>query len=419
MKIQICEKNYLQGRVSISGSKNATLALLAICILTDEELILNNVPYISDVKKMCQILKDIGVEINYNQELKILKLKSGKVKSKLYQKEVHEIRASYYLMGALIARRYSIKTLYPGGCSFTKRPIDYHLNAFKEVGYKITEKKNLLIFKKGKESTDDKEFNLARKSVGATINIIYINVLRNGVTIINNASLEPEVLEVIRLLNKMGSKIEIINNSKIKIQGVKKLVGASHTIIPDRIEAGSYMLLASAVERSDIIIENINLTHLKEIIKTIKSMGVDIMEYGNKIRIKKENPIIGIEKVASYYPKFPTDLQQILSVVLTKATTKSIIYDLVYPKRTTHLTEIKKCGGIVKTIHDEIHIEPSILTGNILYAHDLRCGFSCLVLGVISRGKTIVENAEIIDRGYEKIIEKFNCLGIKTLLINE
>lgn len=413
MKLEVSKSDSLRGTISISGSKNATLALLSCCLLTDEILILENVPDISDVKKMINILKYIGVDVKYITDNKKIIFQKRHIKPKLKTKEVHEIRASYYVMGALVANGYNFQTLYPGGCSFTKRPIDYHLEAFKSVGYKIVEKNNYIYFKKKRKSTKDINFTMFQKSVGATINIIYISVLRKAKTLINNASLEPEVLEVIKLLNSMGADIRILNNNEIEIYGVKKLYGASFKIVSDRIEAGSYMLLAAAVDESEITLNNVYLPHLTEVINTVKNLGVEVIEEKEKLIIKKQKPIKGINKTASVYPNFPTDLQQILCVTLTKAITTSEVKDLIYPKRITHLKEIEKCGGALRYKEDVIYIEPSSLCGNILYAHDLRCGFACIILGIISSNKSIIENTEIVLRGYENLVEKLKNIGVK------
>lgn len=413
MKLEISKSDSLKGTISISGSKNATLALMVCCMLTDATIVLENVPYISDVIKLSKILKHIGVDVTHLIDEKKMILQRKKIHPKLDIKEIHEIRASYYIMGVLVATKYNFNTLYPGGCSFTKRPIDYHLDAFKSVGYKITEKNNYIYFKRKHTKIKDVTFKMFQKSVGATINIIFISVLRKAKTTIINASLEPEILEVIKLLNQMGADIRIVNNNEIQIYGVKKLNGAYFKIVPDRIETGSYMLLAAAVPQSEITLENIYLPHLKEVIETVRSLGVEVNIENNSINIKKEKPIIGIEKIASTYPSFPTDLQQILCATLTQAITSSKVKDLIYPKRITHLKEIEKCSGALQCKDDYIYIQPATLYGNILYAHDLRCGFACIILGVVSNNKSIIENAEIVLRGYENLSDKLKTLGVK------
>lgn len=412
LKLEIEGTTALRGKISISGSKNATLPLMVCSILTDDLLILNNVPNISDVLMLANLLKQVGVEVIYLEDKKRMYLKRNKIQINLQSEDVHKIRASYYIMGALVACRKNFKTSYPGGCSFTKRPIDYHIEAFKSVGYKITENNNWLIFKKKKINNKNHIFRLFQKSVGATINIIYISVIRKASTIIKNPSLEPEVLQVIHLLNKMGAKITILDNDTIEIVGVKKLNGAYFHIMSDRIEAGSYMLLAAAVDKSDIKIENVYLPHLREVIKTLQQLGVNVRENKNSIEIKKDFPLKGIQKKISFYPSFPTDLQQILTVVCTKAITPSIIMDTIYPKRVSHVAEIVKAKGNVEVIHDKIYIYSSALEATNIYAHDLRCGFACIVIGAIAKGCTTIDHVEVILRGYEDLINKLKALGL-------
>lgn len=413
MRLEITQTSKLEGTITISGSKNTALALIPCCILTDQSIVLENVPDISDVDVMLTILEKIGVNVVYNKKDKKLLLQKRRLKVDLDIEEVSKIRASYYIMGTLVARRYNFKTLYPGGCSFTKRPIDYHLDSFRSVGYKIKEKNNYIYFRSRFKQEKEIIFTMLKKSVGTTINLLYISVLRNAKTKIINASLEPEVLEVIKLLSKMGADIRVLNNNEIEINGVKKLNGACFKIVSDRIETGSYMLLACAVDTSDIILENVYLPHLKEIISTVRELGVEVIESKNQLEIIKTKHIVGIEKNISYYPMFPTDLQQILCAVLTKATTDSIIKDLVYPLRISHLKEIEKCSGSVTFKNNYIYIKPSKLYGNILHSHDLRCGFACIVLGAVSSKKTIVENIEMTLRGYENLVQKLEKIGLK------
>ena len=413
LKIEIAEATSLKGKVTISGSKNATLAIMACSILTDELLILNNVPNISDVQMLAKLLREVGIDVVYLEKKHKMYLRKKKLKIRLQASDVKQIRASYYIMGALVAMRKNFKTCYPGGCDFAKRPIDYHLEAFRKTGYKIIEKNNFLFFKKQRGHSQNQNFYLARKSVGATINIIYISVLKNTSTIIKNPSLEPEVMQVITLLNQMKAKITILDQDTIEIKGVKKLLGTIFDIMSDRIEAGSYMLLACAAHQSEVRIENIYLPHLREVIQTIKELGVSIKEGKNYLELKKTFPLKGIEKEIAHYPFFPTDLQQILTVVCTQAITTSILSDEVYPNRLSHLLEIQKANGKVKSFKKKIYIEPSNLFATTLYAHDLRCGFACIVIGAVAKGITTIENAEVILRGYEELTSKLQKLGIR------
>ena len=260
MLLKISKTTKLKGCIRIGGSKNATLPLMVTHLLTDEMIVLNNVPCISDVENMIKILKSVGSFIDFNKEKKTLFLKRDKQSKILDSKLISQIRASYYIMGAYIARGINFKIKYPGGCSFSKRPIDYHLDAFKKMGYEIYEKFGLLSFKKVKKYPKRLMINLEKQSVGATINILLAGSIQSAITTITNASVEPEVLDVISLLNKMGTFVEVIEN-KIIIYGSQNLKGANHKVISDRIETGSYMLLASAVEESEVVLKNVDLCY--------------------------------------------------------------------------------------------------------------------------------------------------------------
>lgn len=413
MKLKIEGNKHLKGIVSISGSKNAVLPLMACSLLTDEVIVINNVPKISDVEMLINLLKESGIEIVYLEDKKKMLLKKKEIKTKLNNTNVHKIRASYYIMGGFVANRLSFKMSYPGGCAFTKRPIDYHLDAFKKVGYKIIEKNEDIYFYPKRKIKKRIIINLAKQSVGATINILFISVLKKGMTIIENASLEPEVLQVIQLLKKMGALINANEANQIEIVGVKRLKGATINVIPDRMEAGSFMLLATAMEKSDIYIKNVYIPHLKEVIKTIRNMGVEVTTNNNVIHIKNEKVTSGVSKIISTYPAFPTDLQQILCISCLKSRSGSTIIDTVYPNRLSHIDEIKKAGGKVEVIDNKIYIYPSNLNAATFYAHDLRCGFACVMLGILAKDVSIVENIEIVLRGYEDIVNKLKSLGVK------
>lgn len=411
MKILLDPIKRVDGVVHISGSKNATLPLMVCSMLTDETITLYNVPCISDVLVMKQLLEDIGIKIDYDIENKRMILKKGLLKQFSNLENIKKIRASIYVIGGLIANKINFKSYYPGGCAFSKRPIDYHLEAFKAVGYKITDKNNLLKVRKHRNIKQDLTFKIYKQSVGTTINLLIINVLRKYKTIIHNASVEPEVLEVINVLNKMNANIRV-DNTTITIDGVKQLQGVSHHIMSDRIEAGSYMLLACASSKANLLIKDIDSSYLTEVINTIKELGVYVEINKNNIHIKKDYPLVGINKVASYYPMFPTDLQQILCVTCCKAITPSIIKDEIYPNRLSHVKELQKAKAKIYIKDFIIYIYPSILDINKVYAHDLRCGFACIVMGCLIKNQLIIENADIILRGYENVISKLKHIGV-------
>lgn len=414
MKLEVKNTKEIIGKVIISGSKNATLPLMACSILTNEQIILENVPNISDIRNMQELLIKIGVKVTYNQIEKKMYLKRETIIPNLNFKEMGKIRASYYLMGALIANGCNFEAYYPGGCNFSKRPIDFHLEAFRKMGYQISEKDNYLHFKKKSIDLDKMIFIVPKKSVGTTINIILACSKSPITTIIKNASLEPEVLQVIKMLRKMKvfikiRKKEIIIDNRIYFQDLK---GTTFKVMADRIEAGSYLLLGIAVNQTKVTLENVEPKYLKEVLKVTKKMGGEIKKTFNKITLVSRKKLNPINLNVDTYPSFPTDLQPILSVACLKANGTSIIKDLVYPNRITHLEEIKKAEGIVKTDDASIVIKKSSTIGSNFNAHDLRCGFACIILGLISDGISTIDDAQYIFRGYEELIEKMENIGV-------
>ncbi len=416
MKLKIEHTDKVEGKIQVSGSKNAALPLMVCSLLTNDLIILENVPHITDIINMQELLKKVGVEIDYSPTSKTMFLQKKKIVPNLNIKEMGKIRASYYLIGAFIANGYNFEAYYPGGCNFAKRPIDYHLNAFSKMGYQIDEKEEHLFFKKQEVHFNKIILILPKKSVGTTINILLASVHTQIPIIIKNASLEPEVLQVIKMIRKLGGNIIIVAN-EITIQKKKNsFIPFSHKcrfkVMGDRIEAGSYLLMAAALNSSKLVVENINSHYLKEVIETIKKLGVNIQTKKNKIMITKEKKLLPIDLKVNVYPSFPTDLQPILSVVLTKGCGISIIEDEVYPNRITHVEEIVKANGNAKVINGKIMISSSDLVGTTFFAHDLRCGFACIILGMIASNTSIIDGAEYIFRGYDNLVEKLEKIGI-------
>lgn len=419
MKLEISHVEQLKGTLTISGSKNASLPLMACALLTNDSICLYHFPDITDTLCMKEILQSIGVEIQYIQEEQTMILTKRHIQLNLCMDLIQQIRASYYIMGALVGCYVSFQTVYPGGCNFSRRPIDYHIDAFEKLGYQIHEVSGKLFFQKPKfKQKRDVNIYLPQKSVGTTINILLASVKRKGRVHLCNASTEPEVLEVILLLRQMGAHIEI-KRDEIIIQGVKKLKGANFSIMSDRIEAGSYLLLASAIPHSHLKLQNVDIRYLEEVIKTLQKMGMCIQVEDNQIEIIHDTSLIGTTTVVDIYPHFPTDLQQILSAVCLTATSPSVIKDLVYPKRFSQVEAIQKMGGIITIDENLMYIAPSRLTGTTIKAYDLRCGFACIVLGAIAKHTTIIENAQIILRGYEQIIPKLRSIGVSIQILED
>lgn len=417
MKLKICHVEQLKGTLSISGSKNASLPLMACSLLTHEPICLSHFPDITDTLCMKEILASIGVEIQYTPDEQKIILTKKQIKPDLSMDLIRQIRASYYIMGALVGCSVSFETVYPGGCNFSRRPIDYHIDAFEKLGYQIREVSGKLIFQRPKnQKKEDIHIYLPQKSVGTTINILLASTKRKGKVSISNASTEPEVLEVIALLKQMGAQIEVLQDT-IHIEGVRRLKGASFTIMSDRIEAGSYLLLASAIPHAHVTLQNVDIRYIEEVIHTLQDMGLQMRIGDNEIEIINDVPLIGTTTIVDIYPHFPTDLQQILSVVCLSVTSPSRIKDLVYPNRFSQIEAIKKMGGEMTIEEDVLHIFPSTLMGTTIQAYDLRCGFACIVLGAIANNTTIIENAQIILRGYEQIIPKLKSIGVSIQIL--
>lgn len=409
MKYKITGENKIIGEINISGSKNASLPIIIASLLTKEKVILNNVPLITDVINLIRLLDDLGVNVDYRYEQRQLIIQAKKVKNKVTSRYVEKLRATYYLMGVLLARTKYVEMPYPGGCNFSKRPIDAHLYAFSLLGVKVIDDINIKL-KVLHLTPSIVDFPLI--TVGGTINTILLTVLSDGVTILNNIAIEPEVIDVINFLNSMGADITFIGNNTIKIKGVKKLHATTYEVMPDRIEAGSYLLLALSSPNSKVTLNNIRVNDLKNIIDVLENLGCVISASNNKITLESPTTINNLSLEIGPYPKFPTDLQPILSVVLLNAGEESIIKDKVYIDRITHLNELTKMNAIIKYENQSIIIYPSKLNSAIVNATDLRCAFALIVAGNMSSGETIINNMEYLSRGYENCLKKLRQLNL-------
>lgn len=409
MKLQIKKTTNLFGEIKVSGSKNASLPILTVALLTNETVYLQNVPNILDVEYMIELLKLCGVRVKRNEQTNEVVLKRKRIKSIIKSPYLNQIRASYYLMGALFTEKRCVKTKIPGGCDFEKRPIDYHLDAFKQMGAIIKETNHdILIKRKIKKPIN---ITLKTKSLGTTLNIILASVKTKGTTVIKNPSLEPEVLDFIQILNKMNANIKIINN-EIIIKGVKKLTGTTHKIIPDRIEAGSYICLAAGAEKSNILIKDLNIEHLKTVINTFKQAGLNILYEERNLRIIKNKKLDNLKIIADDYPLFPTDLQQLMVSTLLSSNNISIVKDNIYSNRYSEVFELLSMNAMLYLKNQTLLIFPSNLIGKEVYAKDLRAGFSLIIAAISAEGKTIINHAEVISRGYENLIDKLRGINI-------
>ena len=404
----------LRGEIKISGSKNSAVALIPAAVLCDEEITIANVPNISDIKALDEILNLLGA--NVKKEGELMKIDSSKIENTLIPEVVSKkLRASYYFMGALLGRFKKVEIYFPGGCSIGERPINLHLKGFKALGATIEENDNL--FTITADELKGAKINLDFASVGATINIMLAAVKAKGTTIITNAAKEPHIVNVATFLNNMGAKISGAGTSEIKIVGVNYLHSCFHEVVPDYIEAGTYMILASALG-DDITISNMIPEHVESLISKLEDIGVP-MEIGiDFIRIKSPKQLKSTNIKTQVYPGFPTDLQQPMATLLTQASGRSIINETIWENRFLNLLELNKMGATTELLTNQkaIIVGPSKLVGKKVKATDLRAGASLVIAGLIADGKTIIDNADYILRGYENIIEKLQKVGAKITL---
>ena len=404
----------LSGQVRISGSKNSAVALVPAAVLCDEEVTIANVPNISDIDALDEMLNFLGAKVQRNKD--VIKIDSSKIENKLIPQTIaKKLRASYYFMGALLSRFKKVEMYFPGGCSIGARPINLHLKGFKAMGAKIEENDNL--FTISAENLKGAKINLDFASVGATINLMLAAVKAEGTTIISNAAKEPHIVNVATFLNNMGAKISGAGTSEIKIIGVKYLHSCFHEVVPDYIETGTYMILASAIGK-EMTISNIIPDHVEALISKLGDMGVPMQIGIDFIKISAPEKLKSTNIKTQVYPGFPTDLQQPMATLLTQAKGKSIINETIWENRFLNLSELNKMGATTETITNSkaVIIGPTKLKGKKVKATDLRAGASLVIAGLIAEGKTVIDNADYILRGYENIIEKLTNIGAKIVL---
>ena len=407
-KIIINGKNELNGTIRISGAKNAAVAIIPAAILTDEEATICNVPEISDIDSLEEILSFLNIDVKRATESMIINPKN--MENKVIPTEISsKLRASYYFMGALLAKYKYVEMYFPGGCKIGSRPINLHLEGFKKLGATVEEENDKYIIKADKLKGAQMYLDVA--SVGATINIMLAATKAEGTTIIENAAREPEIVNVATFLNNMGAKIVGAGTSVIKIKGVKKLTKGFAEIIPDRIEAGTYTIIGALLGNS-LKISNIIPEHIEALTSKLKEAGADIEIEEDSIICKKVDNLKPVNIKPYYYPGFATDLQQPFSVLLTQCKGKSQIEETIYENRYMHVEYLNKMGANIETNDRIAKINGKTeLKGEEVIATDLRAGAALVIAGLIAEGKTTINKVEHILRGYEGIIEKLSNVG--------
>lgn len=417
-KIVINGGRPLKGEVTISGAKNSVVALIPATILADDIVTLDGVPDISDVASLIDIMTIMGAKIERKEDSLIIDPRGVKDMPMPFGK-INSLRASYYFYGSLLGRYGQATVGLPGGCDLGPRPIDLHLKAFEAMGAAMTMDGSSM-----KLATDGKPLQGANiymdtVSVGATINTILAAVKAEGRTVIENAAREPEIIDVVTLLNNMGAHIRGAGTDIIIIDGVPHLHGTRHQVIPDRIEAGTYIALAAAIGEG-IQINNVLYEHLESFIAKLEEMGVHMTISEDSIFVEKQTGLKAIQIKTSPYPGFATDLQQPITPLLLTAAGRGRIVDTIYEKRVNHVPELAKMGATISTLNDHIIYEgPNQLTGSSVKATDLRAGAALVIAGLMASGTTEITNVEYILRGYSDIIHKLTQLGANIQLVEE
>lgn len=417
-KLVITGKTPLKGEVTISGAKNAAVAILPATLLIDGICTIENLPNISDVKKSCEILEGLGAKITWNTPNEITIDTRNITKTEASEELTSKFRASYYILGSMLGRTKKISVGMPGGCKLGARPIDQHIKGFEALGAKVEVAQGKISASASKLVGTSIYMDVV--SVGATINVMLSAVLAEGTTIIDNAAKEPHIVDVANFLNTMGADIRGAGTDVIKINGVKKLVGnGTYSIVPDQIEAGTFMLAAVAT-KGDILIKNCITKHLEAITAKILEIGGHVDDFGDEIRVWcNERPSKAIIKTQPY-PGFPTDLQPQMGVVLSIADGTSKIIENIWESRFQYTEELNKMGANITAQGKSAFFEGvKKLSGSPVYSSDLRAGAALIIAGIIAEGKTEIYNLEHIDRGYENIEEKFRNLGAKIERVKE
>ncbi len=403
--------NRLVGAVKTSGAKNAVLPIIAASILGTTPSHLDEVPMLEDVHTISEVLKCLGLAVECSPEKNVLDIDSTEITSYEAPYElVRTMRASFLVMGPLLARIGKARISMPGGCAIGARPIDIHLKGFEALGVKI-EQGHGYIEASAPEGLKGTSIYFDFPSVGATENIMMAASLAEGTTVLENAAEEPEIVDLANYLNKMGAKIRGAGTDTIRIEGVEKLHGADYTIIPDRIEAGTYMI-AAAMTGGDIVVENVLPEHQKPLIAKLREAGAVVEEDIDKVRVIGKNPLKAVSIKTLPYPGFPTDMQAQMMAMMVIAEGRSKVTETVFENRFMHVVELNRMGAQISTEGRSAVIDgPCKLTGCDVRATDLRAGAAMILAGLVAEGTTRIGDLHHIDRGYENIVAKLKNLG--------
>ncbi|WP_307975946.1 UDP-N-acetylglucosamine 1-carboxyvinyltransferase [uncultured Streptococcus sp.] len=417
-KIVINGGKPLSGEVAVSGAKNSVVALIPAIILADDIVTLDGVPAISDVDSLIDIMKIMGASVKRDGETLEIDPRGVKNIPMPYGK-INSLRASYYFYGSLLGRFGEATVGLPGGCDLGPRPIDLHLKAFEAMGASVSYEGESMRLATDGQPIHGAHIYMDTVSVGATINTMIAAAKAKGRTVIENAAREPEIIDVATLLNNMGAHIRGAGTDIITIDGVETLKGTRHQVIPDRIEAGTYIAMAAAIGEG-VKVTNVLYEHLDSYIAKLEEMGVRMTVEEDAIFVEKQGELKAVSIKTSPYPGFATDLQQPITPLLLTAKGRGSIVDTIYEKRVNHVPELARMGAEISALGGQIVYQgPNELTGAPVKASDLRAGAALVIAGLMAKGRTEITNIEFILRGYSNIIEKLTALGADIELVND
>ena len=399
----------LFGEVNISGAKNAAVAIIPAAILANDIVRIENIPKISDVSLIIKILDCMGASVKLiNSDTIEVDSRALQNKSVPYELASH-FRASYYLIGAMLGRFKSAEVTMPGGCDFGTRPIDLHIKGFKMLGADVNVVNGMVCAKA--EKLVGTSIYMDNVSVGATINVMLAAVLARGLTVIENAAKEPHIVDLANFLNSMGADVRGAGTDVIKIRGVEKLHGCTYSIIPDQIEAGTYMVAAAACG-GDVLVKNVIPKHLESISAKLIEAGAEIIEYDDAVRVTRFKALNKCNVKTMPHPGFPTDMQPQMAVLLAVASGTSLLSESVWDNRFQYVGQLTRMGANIQ-VDGKLAVIDGVdsLTGVKVKATDLRAGAAMIIAGLIAKGETVIEDIQYIDRGYEDVVKKFSALG--------
>lgn len=407
----------LHGEVTLSGGKNAAVGVIPAAVLVNGIAIIENVPQIDDVEVLIQILEKMGAKIDY-LDTSCLRIDATGINVDYADYDLcRKLRASYYLIGALLGRCNSAKVGLPGGCDFGSRPIDYHIRGFESLGAEVSIEHGIV--NAHAENLKGTNIYLDFPSVGATVNIMLAACKAEGQTIIENAAKEPHIVDIANFLNAMGAEIRGAGTDVIKIRGVKEMTGGRYEIIPDQIEAGTFMAMATATG-GEVTVRNIIPKHLESISTKLEEIGATIIEHDDYLIISRNKPVHRANVKTLPYPGFPTDMQPQISTVLTIGEGTSVVTETIYDHRFKYVDELRRMGAQMKVDGNICIIEGvSHLTGASVRACDLRAGVALIIAGLCAEGITEITNVELIERGYMNIVDKLKSLGADIQIVDD